>query len=142
MQITVFVLSTCVPNEPEPCWPDVFVTEAEANIAFAKALEREWETAGIEDDDGNKMPFPDDASYAQDQLVEHYTEHGTEVWGQYEITPHKITIDVPAVEILRRLRASNPEFDAGAMVDHADVTRRLADLWPDICSALASCEAL
>ncbi|MGR4927302.1 hypothetical protein ACIPUD_10895 [Bradyrhizobium sp. CAR08] len=39
--------------------------------------------------------------------------------------------------VLSAVRADNPEFETGAMVDHADVTTRLAKRWPEIAAALA-----
>lgn len=43
-----------------------------------------------------------------------------------------------ALEVLRGIRADNPEFEAGGMVDHADVTARLGRRWGDICRVLDS----
>ncbi|UPT99359.1 hypothetical protein J4G48_0015450 [Bradyrhizobium barranii subsp. apii] len=43
-----------------------------------------------------------------------------------------------ALEVLRGIRADNPEFETGAMVDHADVTARLGRRWGDICRVLDS----
>lgn len=94
MKITVFALSTCVPDDPEPCWPSLFLTNEEADKAFKENMQREWELAGIEDEEtGEKLPFPDDANEAHDQLKAYHLEHSTELWGQWEITPH--TIEVP-----------------------------------------------
>ncbi len=39
--------------------------------------------------------------------------------------------------VLAGVRADNPEFETGAIVDHADVTARLAKRWPEIAAALA-----
>lgn len=41
-----------------------------------------------------------------------------------------------ARKTLQAIRADNPEFETGAMVDHADVTARLAKRWPEIAAAL------
>lgn len=43
-----------------------------------------------------------------------------------------------ALEVLRAIRSDNPEFETGAMVDHADVTARLGRRWRDICRVLDS----
>ncbi|MGY4224361.1 hypothetical protein ACVMIH_001722 [Bradyrhizobium sp. USDA 4503] len=41
-----------------------------------------------------------------------------------------------ALTVLQAIRDDNPEFETGAMVDHADVTARLARRWPAIRAAL------
>lgn len=88
----IWILCTTVPNDPEPCWPQVFTSEAAADAAFETAMRGEWEAAGIEDEHGNKLPFPGDPEEAHDQIKDHYLYCGSELWGQWEITAHEIDV--------------------------------------------------
>jgi hypothetical protein len=81
----VWVLSTCIPDENEPCLPHVFASQAEADAALAQAMRDEWESNKPEDEETcEPLPFPDDPQEAHDRLSENPD------WGQYEITAHEI----------------------------------------------------
>lgn len=88
-RITIFVVATCVPGEPDPCYPNVFATEAEA-IAFLETVMREeWEITEIEADDGNIIDYPGDWETAQQYFIEY---RGRD-WGRWELTSHNIEIE-------------------------------------------------
>ncbi len=38
MKIKIWVLSTCIPDQPTPCWPDVFGSADAAQKAFDDAM--------------------------------------------------------------------------------------------------------
>ena len=93
--MTVWVITTCVPGEPEPCWPSVYSTEEKAEAAFAALMRDEWGANTPEDDDGNPKPFPDDAHEAHEKLIEWCGND----WGQWEIYPVEIDAgDMPEVQ--------------------------------------------
>lgn len=84
----VWVLSTCVPNESEPCMPQVFTSEEKAEAAFEQTMRDEW--ASYEDWNGFQNPvWPGDPRKAQDIMSK-----ASESWGRWEITAHNI--DPPA----------------------------------------------
>lgn len=103
MKIKIWVVSTCVPNETEPCLPSVHATEAEAEAYADKMLRAEWEANGPEDPDtGERKPYPGNWREAQTGIVEFtgalrtFGKVGDETddaWGQWEITSHQIEID-------------------------------------------------
>ncbi|WP_439398549.1 hypothetical protein ACRQ5Q_14670 [Bradyrhizobium sp. PMVTL-01] len=112
-KVTVHVLSTCIPDENEPCLPSVFGTLAEAETQFAEFMRSEWEHNAPDDGDG-KPPFPDDPNEAHDKMSENNPD-----WGRYEISTHRV--DVPIVgkmlamldRIHSALDTSTPETLAG-----------------------------
>jgi hypothetical protein len=81
----VWVLSTCVPGDSEPCWPRVFTSETEAYDAFEQSIRSEWQNCRCDDETGEPLPFPDDVNDAHDKLAENPD------WGQWEVTCHDIT---------------------------------------------------
>lgn len=85
---TVWVLSTCIPEEQVPCCPSVY-TSAEAAVAFFDEMMRaEWEANEPEDEETcEKLAYPGDPLDAHDILRE-----WNENWGCWEITEHEIEI--------------------------------------------------
>lgn len=96
MKITVWVVSTCIPERGEkPCMPSVFGTEAEAEAYADRALRDEWATNGPDDfETGERLPYPGDWRKANDLIA---AEHGDGSWGEYEITSHHVEIGSLAV---------------------------------------------
>lgn len=89
-EITVFVVTTCIPDRGEgPCFPDVFGTEAEAVAYLEDMLKMEWALHGPTDEETGKcLPYPGDWSDAQDALVAEFDGE----WGQWQLTSHKIGV--------------------------------------------------
>ena len=91
----VWVIVTCVPGEPEPCWPSVYSTEEKAESASDMAMRAEWASNSPEDSEtGDPLPYPDDAVEAHAQLVELL---GPE-WGRWEICPVEMDAEEEEVE--------------------------------------------
>jgi hypothetical protein len=81
----VWVITTCVPGEPEPCWPSVYSTKEKAEAAFDRLMRAEWSGGRQpEDDEGNLESYPDGDAHAAHARLADY--HG-ETWGQWEIYP-------------------------------------------------------
>jgi hypothetical protein len=86
----VWVLSTCVPGNTDPCWPQIFGSETAVRSAYRKAMESEWAINGPEDEiTGERLPFPDDADDAHERIAE---VQGTD-WGRWELTRHEIDVE-------------------------------------------------
>lgn len=61
MEIQVWVLSTCIPDDNEPCIPTVFGSAAAADKAFAEMMQAEWESNAPEDEETcEPLPYPGD----------------------------------------------------------------------------------
>ena len=89
MKVKVWVLSTCIPEDPQPCWPEVFGSFAEAQAAFKEAMTSEWESNGPRDEEtGALEPMPADMDQAHDRLSEYCGDE----WGRWEITTHEIEV--------------------------------------------------
>lgn len=90
MKITVWVVSTCIPElGAEPCQPSAFGTEAEAETYAEEMLREEWAVNGPidpNDDTEPTLPYPGDWRTANDKLKVHV---GPE-WGEWQITSHEI----------------------------------------------------
>lgn len=92
-KIKVWVLSTCVPGENEPCLPNVFASEAEAMAGFDEYMRDEWKANEPGDDETcQPLPYPGDAVTAHEILSRN------PAWGRWEITAHTIEIG----QLLRR----------------------------------------
>lgn len=89
MKVKIWVLSTCVPDENEPCWPQVYASEEAAQKGFREAMESEWRSNGPEDEEtGERLPFPDDPDEAHERIAELQDAE----WGRWELTSHEIEI--------------------------------------------------
>lgn len=89
MEIQIWIVNTCIPEEGEkPCIPSPFGTAAEAEAYADEMMRGEWESSGVEDDDGEPVEYPGDWREAQERLVE-WNGPG---WGTWEITTHRVTI--------------------------------------------------
>lgn len=85
MKVKIWVVSTCVPGETDPCQPSVFGTAAEADTYLDTMLRAEWDTNQPHDDDGEPMPYPGDVQ-AQETLAV------LDCWGKWEITEHDVEV--------------------------------------------------
>ena len=57
MSTKIWVLSTCIPGESRPCFPEVFTTDEAAQAGFDKAMREEWASAGVEQEEtGEPLP--------------------------------------------------------------------------------------
>lgn len=96
MKINVWVLSTCVPGESEPCLPSVFSTYAEAEAEAEKMMRSEWQYNGPEDEETNeKLPYPEGGWEEAHEAIKEATSDGDPLWGQWEITSHEVEIEPP-----------------------------------------------
>jgi hypothetical protein len=100
----IWVLSTCIPDENEPCMPQVFISEEAAEAGFAEAMRGEWQVYGEWNDTGVE-PFPDDPHVAHDIMAK------TPEWGRWEITHHNIETPAPTGWRWRLKGTSNWHYD-------------------------------
>lgn len=105
MKITVWVVSTCIPENTEPCWPMPFGTEPEAEAHAEAQMREEWEVNGPRDSETDELlPYPGDWREAQDRIIAYRNATGSEdddKWGQWQITQHEIEVGTspfPALE--------------------------------------------
>ena len=97
----IYVVSTCIPDRGEkPCQPNVFATLAEAESFADQMLRNEWDTAALEDDDGNALPYPGDWREANDAIAASYDDGS---WGEWDLTSHEVP--GPAHDALAQMRA-------------------------------------
>jgi hypothetical protein len=89
VHVTVYVLSTCVPQEVEPCLPHVFGDEKAARDAMDAAVRDEWAAAEPRDDAGEPLAYPGDPVEACDQLARCFPDGS---YGRWEISAHKVTV--------------------------------------------------
>jgi hypothetical protein len=99
MKVTVWVVSTCIPDENEPCMPNVFGTEKEAQAYLASMINDEWEANPVEDDDSTLVPMPEDPVETEEALAGYL---GPE-YGRWEITSHTVEIPDPKYFVVTRL---------------------------------------
>jgi hypothetical protein len=105
MKARIWVLSTCIPQESRPCFPEVFPDEAEALARFDEAMRAEWEHNGPYDDEtGEKLPYPDSPEEAVAAIAADNTDGS---WGQWELTSHVIEIseEEPDIRVCRTVVA-------------------------------------
>lgn len=65
----VWVLSTCIPEECQPCLPRVFATEPAALQAFREAMAAEWQYNGVYGEDGELLPCPENPYEANEVMT-------------------------------------------------------------------------
>lgn len=130
----IWVLSTCNPDDSEPCWPQVFGTEAEAQAAFRDAMRGEWETNGPRDDDTDELlPMPDDMDEAHDAIAE---AAGAD-WGRWQITSH--VVDIPAIDERRAVAALRRAIPQLHEMSQLNLVHDEPD--GDLPEVIAECEA-
>lgn len=81
----IWVLSTCIPDENEPCLPSVFATEVEAEAEFTRIMRGEWDSFTDWNGDDGPTKWPGDPRLAQDIMAK-----ASPTWGRWEITEHNI----------------------------------------------------
>ena len=75
--ISVWVLSSCVPDSPDPVYPSVYGREAAARAGYDQTMRSEWETQQPEDEKTcEPLPYPDDPDEANRILGENNPEWG------------------------------------------------------------------
>lgn len=77
MKITIWTLTYTIPQDEEPCRPEVFATEEQANAAFDAAMRNEWNSSCVDED------YPG----AEEAHARRAEELG---WGRYRIDMHEI----------------------------------------------------
>ena len=100
-QTIVWVLSSCVPDSPDPVYPSVYGSEDAARAGYDQTMRAEWETQQPEDEETcEPLPYPDDPDEANRILGENNPE-----WGRWELTSHKVDIEAGGVsyQLLRDL---------------------------------------
>lgn len=103
MKVTVWVLSTCLPDEGLPQVVGVYGSEPEARAAFDETMRSEWESNGpYGEETGEELPYPGDPQEAHDLIDESRsrTEESdglSEVWGRYELSSHKVECAAPSI---------------------------------------------
>ena len=85
MTITVWVLSTCIPEENEPCLPTVYGSAEAARQGFDEMMRGEWAANQPEDEEScEPLPYPGDPEKAHEVLSKNPS------WGRWEITTHTL----------------------------------------------------
>jgi hypothetical protein len=113
-QITVWVLSTCVPGSPDPVLPFVFSSEAAAIAKYDETMRAEWATQRPEDEETcEPLLYPGDPAEANRILGADNPD-----WGRWQLTSHQVDVDVGGVtyQLLRdliRLAEQAPAYKAG-----------------------------
>lgn len=141
----IHVVSTCIPDRGEkPCQPNVFATLAEAEAFADQMLRNEWDTAALEDDDGNALPYPGDWRAANDAIAASYDDGS---WGEWDLTSHKVAS--PAHDALAQMRAAYSVLhDRVSPIVEGDVVwseaerAALADMLETCCEADARAAAV
>lgn len=98
MKITVWVLSTCIPERGEkPCLPQVFGSLTDAEAAADAALREEWTIHGLFDEEtGDLLPYPGNWREAHNAIAESI---GDGSWGEWELTSHSLDLGNLAVTL-------------------------------------------
>ena len=96
MKITVFVVTTCIPERGEkPCLPSVFGTEAKAIEYLEEMLQEEWRSHAEWNEEGTELlPYPGNWQEANDALAKFYSDGS---WGQWQLTSHEIDLGQLAI---------------------------------------------
>jgi hypothetical protein len=102
--VRVWVLSTCIPSEDKPCWPEVFFDEETARKRYDEAIREEW--AANTPEDGNTcepLPYPDDPDAAHAELEDW---HGPG-WGHWELSVHEVPLKLSLKDLVFVPKASS-----------------------------------
>jgi len=102
VKIKVWVLSTCVPTEARPCFPEVFATEFEALIAFDERMREEWRIQAPISDEGDLLDYPD----SPEEAVEIIAKDAGPEWGRWELTSHEIDVTFSRVAAKEEARTA------------------------------------
>ena len=102
MKTTVWVLSTCIPEDGKPCHPHVFATREEALAQFEADMRSEWSYIEPRDEIGARLDYPDGDPEKAHELIDGYQTRiengfpGTsgEIWGRYSLTSHEIEVEI------------------------------------------------
>ncbi len=90
--MNVFVIVTCVPGEPEPCWPSVYSTRRKAEKAFKAIMREEWESTKPENESTCKpLKFPRSSTEAHARLVT-WNGPGWGQWGIFEVEMDYVSV--------------------------------------------------
>lgn len=86
----VWVLTSTIPEETAPCFPQVFGDAAVARAEFERIMREEWDANGPEDDDGNRLPYPEEGAEEACRIIA--SNDPDEAWGEWELSRHEIEI--------------------------------------------------
>lgn len=96
MKVKIWIGTTCVPDESEPCAPYAWATQEDADAGMLKLLREEWEARGeVENADGEPVQFPETWQEANDILRAGYPE-----WGQWMLFTEYVNITLPRIAIV------------------------------------------
>jgi hypothetical protein len=90
MKIPVWVLSTCSPEEGEPCRPQVFADESAARAAFDASMRDEWKSNAPDDEHGAQVEYPGNP----EEAVRLIREAAGREWGTWELTRHEVDVAI------------------------------------------------
>lgn len=117
----IHVVSTCIPGDSKPCFPDVFGTLKEAEAKADEYLRQEWEANGPENTEtGEKLPYPGNWRVAQIQIAEWISDGS---WGGYEITTHRVEVPgyTAAFAAVSKAIEDWPQWDTDEPVNGGDM---------------------
>jgi hypothetical protein len=93
MEITLWTITTCRPDDGTPLVHGVYGSEAEAIAAWDEQMRAEWaiiQPWPDEPDATGPMDYPGDPHLAH-AIMDAYSE-GEPIWGRYRYMSHTITI--------------------------------------------------
>lgn len=94
-KIVLHVAASATPEPaPTPTTPRLFVELAAANAAMDESMRQEWDVNAPEDEDGEKLAYPDDWEQAHDAMAAQNDEKSgdDELWGEYRLTSHEVEL--------------------------------------------------
>lgn len=107
--IRIYVVSTVVPNSPDPCLPEVFPTLEAAEAHLDGRLREEWARHGEYDDAGELLPYPGDWRKAMEAMSK------DPLWGRWELTTHSVPAPAAGLEKDAKTGLPAPDEIAAAL---------------------------
>lgn len=107
----IWTVTSCIPDERDPCIPSVFLSEADALAYLDEVMRGEWETNAPHDDEtGEEMTYPDDWQEAHDLMADNDPD---ESWGKWLLSEHDCADPVrdAAPEMLEALRLADERVE-------------------------------
>jgi hypothetical protein len=104
----IWILTTCVPFDQQPCLPEAFSDATAALAAFDRRMREEWQYHGPLDDDCGRQPYPGNPYSAHEMMVAEDNDiQGT--WGHWQLTAHIVGGDGRELTTSRGCRIDDPE---------------------------------
>jgi len=90
MKITVWTVSSCIPDSRDPVIPNVFASERDAVAYLEDVMRDEWDSnAPYDDETGEAVAYPANWQEAQEIIIENDPD---EMWGAWMLNSHEIEI--------------------------------------------------